>query len=261
MKKVTLSEMRQLQLRILDCIHEYCMANNIRYSLGGGSLLGAIRHKGFIPWDDDVDVMMPRSDYERFISGFCGKYEHCIVHHWRYDKAYNNLFAKVYDDRTILQERNIRTGVYVDVFPLDGLPPIERHKKYHIEYMIKTWFGWIWTTPFKNRTWKLKLFTLIFFPLGFLRNITHYQEYAEDFMMKYDFDSSECAGCVVGTYGMKEYMSGNTFRKYIDVDFEGRKLKAIAAYDDYLAKHYGDYMKWPPKEEQISRHTYKCWWK
>lgn len=99
MKEVTLSEMRQLQLRILDCIHEYCMANNIRYSLGGGTLLGAIRHKGFIPWDDDVDVMMPR------------------------------------------------------------------------------------------------------------------------------------------------------------------KLKAIAAYDDYLAKHYGDYMKLPPKEEHISRHTYKCWWK
>lgn len=255
MREVTIDEMRQLQLRMLDCIHEYCQENNVRYSLGGGTLLGAIRHKGYIPWDDDVDVMMPRPDYERFIRGFRCKYEHCVVQHWRYDKKYPFAYAKIYDDRTVLQETRVRNGVYIDVFPIDGLPPKEEHDRYARAYAKRAWRPMAFAYPFRLRPWKWKIASFIPFPRIW------FSEWRDNFLLRYDFETSECTGCATGIYGQREYMGSETFKHYIDVEFEGRKLKAIADYDAYLTQHYGDYMQLPPKEKQVSHHEYKCWWK
>lgn len=261
MREVTLQEMHQLQLRMLDCIHEYCINNNIRYSLGGGTLLGAIRHKGFIPWDDDVDIMMSRPDYERFLQGFQGKYQHCVLQHWRKTKDYPFFFAKVYDDRTILQERIWCTGVYIDVFPIDGLPPVKEQRKYWRRYLRKFMLTGIQFTPFRRMSLKLKLFAIATFPIRLLVPERIFKENVESFLLNYDFETSECTGCAVGSYGMAEYMGRDTFKKYIDVEFEGRSYKAIADYDKYLTLHYGDYMQLPPIEKRKSRHNFQSWWK
>ena len=121
-RKVTLEEMRDLQLAMMDKIHEFCVERGIRYSLGGGTLLGAVRHKGYIPWDDDIDIMLPRPDYERFLKEFDGVYPNFKVLHLNNDRTYPYLFAKVYDSRTLLVECRATMGVYIDVFPIDGLP-------------------------------------------------------------------------------------------------------------------------------------------
>lgn len=260
MKQLTLPEMHQLLLRMLDCIHEYCMANNIRYSLGGGTLLGAIRHKGFIPWDDDADIMMPRPDYERFLQGFPGTNPHYHLQHWRNDKDYTNLFAKVYDDQTCLEGTKLLRGLSVDVFPIDGLPLVSKQKMYYDRYRISRMFEYVRRNPFGSLTWKRKLFAAMTFPLWRFIPAHKFRAYTEKYLLKRPFETSEYVGCTVGAYGMAEFMRSDAFEKYIDVEFEGRTLRAIAAYDEYLIKHYGDYMQLPPKEKRKPTHHFTCWW-
>lgn len=260
MKQLTLPEMHQLLLRMLECIHEYCMANNIRYSLGGGTLLGAIRHKGFIPWDDDADIMMPRPDYERFLQGFPGQYPHYHLQHWRNDKDYPNLFAKVYDDQTCLEGTKLLRGLSVDVFPIDGLPLVSKQKMYYDRYRISRMFESVRRNPFGSLTWKRILFAVMTFPLWRFIPAHKFRAYTEKYLLKRPFEASEYVGCTVGVYGMAEFMRSDAFEKYIDVEFEGRTLRAIAAYDEYLIKHYGDYMQLPPKEKRKPTHHFTCWW-
>lgn len=260
-RRVTLEEMHELQLHMLDCIHAYCTENNIRYSLGGGTLLGAIRHKGFIPWDDDVDIMMPRPDYERFLQGFYGNYVHCKLKHWKNDENYPALFARVFDDRTILQLEDFYIGAYIDVFPIDGLPPATGHTLYWNRYRLRRWLERIPRIPYRRMNWKLRLFALATFPVWYFTPLLRLRECSEKFLLKYDFETSECAGCAIGSYEMAEYMDCDTFKEYIDVDFEGRKLKAIKNYAEYLTKHYGNYMQLPPIEKQKTHHKFQCWWK
>lgn len=88
MKPITTHELRKIQIEILKSIHNYCQENNLRYSLAYGTLLGAVRHKGFIPWDDDIDIMMPRPDYEQFLKGYRGYNEFYQVQDYCTDHSY-----------------------------------------------------------------------------------------------------------------------------------------------------------------------------
>lgn len=258
MKAITLQEIHQLQLHMLDCIHDYCIANNLRYSLGGGTLLGAIRHKGFIPWDDDVDIMMPRPDYECFIERFQDKYKHCQLKHWKKDLDYSALFARVYDDRTVLKLDNCYIGVYVDVFPIDGLPSANMHRIYWNRYRFRRWLERMPKMSFRKMNWKLRLFAIFTFPIWYFIPSYILKKFSEKLLLKYDFETSKCAGCVIGSYEMAEFMGCDTFKNYIEVEFEGRKLRAISNYDEYLTLHYGDYMK-PPSLEYRKSHDFQFW--
>ena len=123
MRRITdIQELRGVQLGILDDIHAFCVDNGIRYFLACGTLIGAVRHKGYIPWDDDIDLYMPRDDYERFINEFKSVSGNCRVLDPKKEKHYYYTYAKVVDKRTLLVEPEAdgyRIGVYVDVFPVD----------------------------------------------------------------------------------------------------------------------------------------------
>lgn len=144
MKLITKQELRDVQINILDAIDSFCIGKNITYWLCGGTLLGAVRHKGYIPWDDDIDIMMPRTDYERFIVEFKG-FDYLKVISHNTDESYPFAFATVNDTRTWKKETRLRKKyaknicVNVDVFPIDSLPDDQKEIK-RIFKRVK-WYG------------------------------------------------------------------------------------------------------------------------
>ena len=126
MQKLSLDEIKNSELLILDDIDRVCRKNNIKYSLAFGTLIGAVRHKGFIPWDDDIDIVMTRDNYDKFIHTYINeKNENYSILNHEFDKNYYHQFTKVVDNRTTINNDNLREiknmGVWVDVFPVDKI--------------------------------------------------------------------------------------------------------------------------------------------
>ena len=127
MKEISIEELKDLQTGIAVMVHDFCQEHGIRYFLGYGSLIGAVRHKGYIPWDEDIDLGMPRPDYERFIHTFPGAYPDLKVFAPELDPGYYAPYANVCLEGTLLVEQNLshhgrEIGVKVDIFPIDGAP-------------------------------------------------------------------------------------------------------------------------------------------
>ena len=140
MKKIDIVEAKKMMLDILKTVAKFCDENNLRYFIFYGTYLGALRHKGYIPWDDDIDIAMPRPDYEKFMEIFHA--ENLAVWTWRKDNKYLLPFAKVYDTRTEVHENadfGETFGVNIDIFPLDGLPKKQSQIKRRVEYMRFCW--------------------------------------------------------------------------------------------------------------------------
>lgn len=263
MKEMTLQEIQDLQLEMMQKVHEFCVSKNIRYSLGGGTLLGAIRHKGYIPWDDDIDIMMPRPDYERFIQEFQGVDPDLTVQNYYTDISFHREWTRVCNNKTLLVYKFAVGGVFVEVFPIDGLPDEMKTQGYLKD--LSELRGKFWRTTKKRREAIQENFYIsrikyyirkIIFPsrktiISQLEHLFH----------SYPFESSKYAGAITGIYGIKEHMDADVFKKYILVPFENHQFYAIADYDAYLKKHYGDYMQLPPKEQQKSEHGFKVYWK
>lgn len=252
-REISLADMHNIQLGMMKAIHQFCIEKNIRYSLGGGTLLGAVRHKGFIPWDDDVDIMMPRPDYERFLTLFEGIFPQYNIQHYKNDNNYYKPFAKVYDNRTLLIEAYCTTGVFIDVFPIDGMP----NEDVYILMLRKL-----------NKLARRLRYTtnIISGNFKFLKRLygkLHSRDKAlyryDKYITSYKFETSEYAGAISGAYGVKEHMPVYVFDEYVELKFEDTKFMAIKEYDLYLKKHYGDYMQLPPIENRIS-HEFKAYY-
>ena len=271
--KISNKELQKIELEILQAFHDFCEKNNLKYYLAGGTLIGAIRHKGFIPWDDDIDICMPRPDYDRLLkicsSSMIGK--HYKIDSNYYDDSIPTTMVRIYDTRTEITFDNFRIpytiGCWVDIFPLDGLDDDEGKRKIHFKEMRLVMDMFICClTKFggKRRSKFITCFQYLLLPfvpiirgIGYKRWIRLYNKIAS----KYDYNKSNYVGVLAGRGEEKEAMLKKNMEPRILVDFEDRKFYSMANYDEYLTNLYGDYMTPPPKSEQTSSHQINVYWK
>ncbi len=256
MKKpeINLDERKQIQLEMLVEIDKFCRANNIKYSLAFGTLLGAIRHKGFIPWDDDVDIMMPLSDMMRVKNEFHSD----IVKYIDVDneKHYKYPFSKFVDLKTYSVEgfNTKGYGVNIDLYPQIPLPSDQETFFEEAEKLQE------------HRLKMLKLRSKVIFhtPLhtipGFRNAIRKYRDY-----LFHDWQSrnSEVYYIVAGPLPLREKMTYDfdLFSKMEETEFEGKRFMITSYYDKYLTMRYGDYMQLPPEEDRHPYHGGRFYWK
>ena len=268
MKTIDLNELRKLQLEVMQSIHDFCTKNNIHYSISGGTLLGAVRHKGYIPWDDDIDCMMPRPDYERFVRTFNenNESEYKVISSYN-DKYFFQPFAKVVNTKTILIERGDRPqpnlGVYVDVFPIDGLPNDEEKRENYWSWIAKKKnFS---TVVYSKRNLKehgiKRIVRFILYSLFRPFPANWYAKRLHKFGKMNSFDESQFVANSIFGYHKKEQMPKSIFDSYILLDFEDRKFSALENFNTYLSKLFGNYMQLPPKEQQVSKHGFEAYWR
>lgn len=263
MHELNIEELKKTELDIAIYVDDFCRKNGIQYSLGGGTLLGAVRHKGFIPWDDDIDLNMTRDNYERFIDLFSRENGRYRLVTYKTNPQYKYLFAKVVDTQTcLIEDHNFpveEMGVFVDIFPIDSLADTkeaaaEKLKKVKFKRFLCVAACWKHFYINHNRNTIRQLPRFAFFLLSRFINVQKANEWIEQ---QFPFDESKKYwGCVCGSYEEREIMEREVFTQYIDMEFEGHKFMGIKNYDIYLSNLYHDYMKLPPKEKQVAHHTF-----
>lgn len=262
MQKVTM-EMDELHSRILKIMKYFdgiCRQNNLTYYLSGGTMLGAVREKGFIPWDDDADLMLPRKDYEKFIEIMMSidKPEYKLGSlanrsDWTFP------FARLYDDSTELEYEYLnesRVGVGVDIFPLDGVPDkIEETSRYYrkIKFLWRCRFASVKKKFLPHEKYRfVKKIIQIFCRLAGANRISLR---IDKLAAKRSFDDSKYIGvAVLSNYMERERFLRSDFADRIENDFEGEKFFIPTGYDNYLKSLYGDYMKRPEEALRKSHH-------
>lgn len=268
--EIGLEEQKKIQLEILKKVKEICDSNNINFFLGGGTLLGAVRHKGYIPWDDDIDIMMMRTEYERLLEIFdkeCNDNRYKLLS-YNNDKDYYYPFAKIVDLRTTILEYPYKKienmGVYIDIFPIDFLPDDDKkinklYKRYKTGNRIMDAYKVDNIEEFTQN--KLKL--LLKKPLRWIIQKFKFYKIILKMMdgLGKKYNNTKKVACISGRYFEKEIMPSDYISDYVFLEFEGEKFKAPIGYESYLAKHYGDYMKLPPKEKQMSNHSNVAYWR
>lgn len=260
LKPLPLYKQKELLLQLLSDIHDFCEKHDITYFLAYGTLLGAIRHKGFIPWDDDIDILMPRNDYMRFLqifnkqntvkniklfSPYCSKSRHAYIKVCNTDTV---KIEKSYQYQTPL-------GLDIDIFPLDGEPA--DYKTYKKMYRKKQPFFKLFDlciTDGKNMSLKLKPLFYFLYPFrNFVKKLCIL--IPEHINKPYTYENSDYIGCTCSLYNsIKNRYNKEWFEKRILVSFENKEFYAPADYDKILTQLYGDYMTLPPKEQQKTHH-------
>ena len=267
MKTIGTEDLKKIQLEIARHIDLFCKKHGIRYFICGGTLIGAIRHKGFIPWDDDIDIMMMRDDYERFICEYASedKSKYNIFHHSLNDK-YPYPYAKISDSETIFHEEikeSFELGVNIDVFPIDIVPEDTeiQNKMYRTagKYMrIIT----LKRLPMAKRRGIVKNAVLFVshLLLSFISFKTIVHKLGQN-ASKYRHTASSLCGVAVWGYGIREINDMSNYDKSIYMPFENIELPVPFGYDKYLHGIYGDYMQLPSKDKRMTHHHFQAYWK
>lgn len=258
-----LRELQLTELEILNEIHRVCTENNLKYFLVGGTLLGAVRHKGFIPWDDDLDIAMPRNDYNKFLK-ICetelnGKYYlHCI----NTDEEYWLPFSKIRKKNTLFDEANIShldvpKGIYVDVFPLDDEFKENSFEKKLRTKLLKSLNSIIVNKKRfyvnKKKTFKTVIrntVTFLFAPFSIKK--------IQSFQIRLMSKNNNKGGSYYANYGsnydpVKQTMQKSVYEPVRLIEFEGNYYSAPNDYEYMLKRIYGDnYMQLPPEEKRVT---------
>lgn len=267
MRKLSLREIQYKELNVLKKIDLFCEKHNITYFLAYGSLLGAVRHKGFIPWDDDIDIMMPRPDYNKFLSlrdDFCKENLNMGINTLG-NKNYNYAYTKVFDKNTIVVEKKIRkcfkANIWVDVFPLDGVYADDKKNK-KVFFLSKIYSKISASARIRfgamSGNFIIKLIGSLFIPAGMLLNkLFKFKFYIEKLAVKNDYNTSVYVGDILGTW-ISSIVKKKSLYPVLKMSFEDCEFNIPSNYDIYLTQLYGNYMQLPPIEKRIS-HNLDAW--
>lgn len=265
MKKLSLKEIKEIEFELLKQFDSFCKENNIRYFLSNGTLLGAVKYKGFIPWDDDVDVLVPRADYDRLIALF-PENDRYQLFSFEKNKKYRYPFAKLCNMTTRKEEANIHNGVDlgidIDVFPLDVWSGDLREAKKEARSIRKNMFFLSLTKLEKaDSLHPLKrLAKSTVMVCCKMLGSTHFLKKIVKASRKRTAGSEHYVGCKTWCiYGDREIVPTEVFSDAVALEFCGMNFPAPAGYDTYLRSLYGDYEKDPPEEQQRSHHAYTAY--
>ncbi len=273
MHEIDLEELKKIELELLIQFREICKIKGFRYTLAAGTLLGAVRHKGFIPWDDDIDVCMPRPDYDSFIN-YCknNKTPFNLVSKENVP-GYGYLFAKLYAPYTVIKEEisnpnNVQMGVYIDIFPIDAmgknwlLAQVDFLKGAILKRFL---VAKNWKKYFKSKThsWYVEPIRFVFYLLSRFLSMKKMIKLLDKIYCRDDeyYKNSNLVGSISCEYNYRKIYPKSVFEDYIELPFEDEKFSCIKDYHIFLKSLYGDYMKLPPKEKQVSHHIFTAYYK
>jgi lipopolysaccharide cholinephosphotransferase len=264
MKEIQPKELKEICVKVLDKFDQICKENNFRYSIYYGTLIGAVRHQGFIPWDDDVDVIMPREDYEKLMAMQYddGNYE---IKNYSYTKDYFYPFAKMIDKNTLLIEKHRcekNMGVYIDIFPCDYVDNYGNGFDKDISKALK---GRMFINHLGGSTDREQSKNIFHY---YLKIIAHkiMNPFKINLIKKFDTqfikDNGDYGINFVNNFdGESQLIKTKYWDSLIPMKFENIEVMGFADYDAILSKKYGDYMQIPPESAQISHHGFVAYYK
>ena len=246
-KQITLEERRRVQLNMLAEFDTFCRSHSLKYSLAFGTLLGAIRHKGYIPWDDDVDIMMPLPDYNKMKAMLhSDSFRVCDVDS---EKYYDFIFPRLADNGSYRKVGKLGSktyGINIDLYVVVGCPQSMNDKQ------------WVEAKRIHKKGIKLYIWQgrfVRYLPIRPLSIFRRYLKKWRDFFFNLvPYDEARYYYIIMGTVKEKYIFDYDIFDTMTDVDFEGMRLMSIAGFDSFLKRAYGDYMTLPPENERIPYH-------
>lgn len=252
-----MTELQQAEFELLKQFVSICNELNLTYYAVCGTALGAVKYKGFIPWDDDIDVGLPRKDYERFLKEAPKRLpEDCFLQNYKSDKAFPHIYSKLRNSATTFVEKNsahlpINHGIYIDIFPLDGYPE-GRVRAYIFEFKKRLHQHLLYAAFDIPRAGIRKYLYYFYHFIGVQKHTDRIVKSLEKMLCSYgDAD----IWCNHGNWqGILEYAPRDQYGKGIETEFEGIRIRIPAQYDEYLTQKYGEWRKELPVEQQVGHH-------
>lgn len=255
--------LHQVDLDIVKEVVAICNKHGFTYYMLGGTMLGAIRHKGFIPWDDDIDLGIPRKDYDRFLEVAPKELSaHLRMVNYHTDPEYHYYITRILDTETKVEEERIGnenryTNASIDIFPIDGTPNNKMLRKiyffrvlYHRALMSLCYKDSIDRKRPRGTAEKVLLWVMERLPVEKITTPYKQKEKIDKLLRKQKVEGAKFIGNIMGAYRTKEIVPAEFYGKGKMYPFEDMELRGMGMADEYLKWTYGDYMQLPPEDKR-----------